>query len=69
MSTEKALTTLNSLNHQTACGYILTLFLKKEIDGTWVPEPCTTMLVNEANGRIFVDEGLDLTRQANKYWL
>ena len=50
-------------------GYILTLFLKKEIDGTWVPEPWTTTLVNEANGRIFVDEGLDLTRQANKYWL
>ena len=35
---------------------ILTLFLKKEIDGAWVPEPWATRLVNEANGKIFVDE-------------
>jgi NitT/TauT family transport system substrate-binding protein len=35
---------------------ILTLFLKKEIDGAWVPEPWATRLVKEANGRIFVDE-------------
>jgi NitT/TauT family transport system substrate-binding protein len=35
---------------------ILTLMLKKEIDGAWVPEPWTTRLVKEANGRIFVDE-------------
>ena len=27
---------------------ILTLFLKKEIDGAWVPEPWATRLVNEA---------------------
>ena len=35
---------------------ILTLFLKKEVDGAWVPEPWATRLVNEANGRIFLDE-------------
>jgi len=35
---------------------ILTLFLKKEIDGAWVPEPWATRLVNEANGRVFIDE-------------
>ena len=35
---------------------ILTLFLKKEIDGAWVPEPWGTRLVKEANGRIFLDE-------------
>ena len=35
---------------------ILTLFLKKEIDGAWVPEPWATRLVKEANGRIFVNE-------------
>jgi len=35
---------------------ILTLFLKKQIDGAWVPEPWATRLVKEANGRIFLDE-------------
>ncbi len=35
---------------------ILTLMLKKEIDGAWVPEPWGARLVNEANGKIFVDE-------------
>lgn len=35
---------------------ILTLMLKKEIDGAWVPEPWGAKLVKEANGRIFVDE-------------
>jgi NitT/TauT family transport system substrate-binding protein len=35
---------------------ILTLMLKKEIDGAWVPEPWATRLVKEANGKIFVDE-------------
>src|ERR671919_1156685 len=35
---------------------ILTLFLKKDIDGAWVPEPWATRLIKEANGRIFVDE-------------
>ena len=35
---------------------ILTLFLKKEIDGAWVPEPWGARLVKEGNGRIFLDE-------------
>ena len=35
---------------------ILTLFLKKEIDGAWVPEPWATRLIKDANGRIFLDE-------------
>src|ERR671910_77087 len=35
---------------------ILTLFLKKDIDGAWVPEPWATRLLKEANGKIFVDE-------------
>jgi NitT/TauT family transport system substrate-binding protein len=35
---------------------ILTLMLKKDIDGAWVPEPWATRLVKEANGKIFVDE-------------
>ena len=35
---------------------ILTTFLKKEIAGAWVPEPWATRLVNEAGGKIFVDE-------------
>ena len=35
---------------------ILTLFLKKELDGAWVPEPWGARLVREANGRIFLDE-------------
>ena len=35
---------------------ILTLMLKKELDGAWVPEPWGAKLVKEANGRIFVDE-------------
>jgi NitT/TauT family transport system substrate-binding protein len=35
---------------------ILTTFLKKEIDGAWVPEPWATRLVNEASGKILVDE-------------
>ncbi|MDQ6723507.1 MAG: ABC transporter substrate-binding protein [Thermoproteota archaeon] len=35
---------------------ILTLMIKKEIDGAWVPEPWGARLVNEANGQIFVDE-------------
>ncbi|MGH9965507.1 MAG: ABC transporter substrate-binding protein [Nitrososphaeraceae archaeon] len=36
---------------------ILTLMLKKEIDGAWVPEPWGAILVAEANGKIFLDEG------------
>ncbi len=35
---------------------IVTLMLKKEIDGAWVPEPWATTLVNEANSKVFVDE-------------
>ena len=35
---------------------ILTLFLKKEIDGAWIPEPWGARLLKEANGRIFLDE-------------
>jgi NitT/TauT family transport system substrate-binding protein len=35
---------------------ILTLFLKKQLDGAWVPEPWGARLVNEANGRVFLDE-------------
>ena len=35
---------------------ILTLFVKKELDGAWVPEQWATRLVKEANGRILVDE-------------
>ncbi|HEX5892962.1 MAG TPA: ABC transporter substrate-binding protein [Nitrososphaeraceae archaeon] len=35
---------------------ILTLFLKKELDGAWVPEPWATRLVKEANGKILMDE-------------
>jgi NitT/TauT family transport system substrate-binding protein len=35
---------------------ILTLMLKKEIDGAWVPEPWGARLIKEANGKILVDE-------------
>ncbi len=35
---------------------ILTLFLKKEIDGAWVPEPLAAKLLKTANGKILVDE-------------
>jgi NitT/TauT family transport system substrate-binding protein len=35
---------------------ILTLFLKKEIDGALVPEPWGARLVKEGNGKIFLDE-------------
>jgi NitT/TauT family transport system substrate-binding protein len=34
----------------------LTLFLKKQLDGAWAPEPWASRLVHEANGRIFLDE-------------
>jgi NitT/TauT family transport system substrate-binding protein len=34
----------------------LTLFLKKELDAAWAPEPWASRLVREANGRIFLDE-------------
>ena len=35
---------------------IITLFLKKEIDGAWVPEPLVAILKEQGNGFIFVDE-------------
>ncbi len=35
---------------------ILTLFLKKEIDGAWVPEPWGEKLIKEGGGRLFLDE-------------
>lgn len=35
---------------------ILTLFLRKQIDGAWVPEPWGAMLEKEGNGKIFIDE-------------
>lgn len=34
----------------------LTLFMKKEIDGAWAPEPWASRLIREANGRLFFDE-------------
>jgi NitT/TauT family transport system substrate-binding protein len=34
----------------------LTLFLKKEIDGAWAPEPWAARLIREAGGRLFLDE-------------
>jgi len=34
----------------------LTLFLKKEIDAAWAPEPWASRLVHEAGGRILLDE-------------
>ena len=35
---------------------IITLFLKKEIDGAWVPEPLVAILKEQGNGFILVDE-------------
>lgn len=34
----------------------LTLFIKKEIDGAWAPEPWASRLIHEAGGRLFFDE-------------
>jgi NitT/TauT family transport system substrate-binding protein len=34
----------------------LTLFVKKELDAAWAPEPWATRLLREGNGRIFLDE-------------
>ncbi len=34
----------------------LILFLKKEIDAAWAPEPWASRLVHEAGGRVLVDE-------------
>jgi NitT/TauT family transport system substrate-binding protein len=33
----------------------LTLFIKKELDGAWAPEPWATRLIREGNGRLFLD--------------
>ncbi len=35
---------------------ILTVFLKGEIDGAWVPEPWATRLIQEAGGKVLLDE-------------
>lgn len=45
---------------------ILALFLKKEIDAAWVPEPWGARLVKEGNGRIFLDER-DLWRPDRRF--
>ncbi|HZD30418.1 MAG TPA: ABC transporter substrate-binding protein [Candidatus Angelobacter sp.] len=34
----------------------LTLFLKQELDAAWAPEPWATRLIQEGNGRQFLDE-------------
>jgi NitT/TauT family transport system substrate-binding protein len=34
----------------------MTLFLKKELDAAWAPEPWATRLIREGNGRLFLDE-------------
>src|SRR5467141_886258 len=34
----------------------LTLFLKKQLDAAWAPEPWPTRLVREGNARVFLDE-------------
>ncbi|HLJ57808.1 MAG TPA: ABC transporter substrate-binding protein [Chthonomonadaceae bacterium] len=34
----------------------LTLFVKRELDAAWVPEPWVSRLVKEANGRVVLDE-------------
>jgi NitT/TauT family transport system substrate-binding protein len=40
----------------TANPDILTLFKQKQIDGAWVPEPWGTRLLQEAAGKLFIDE-------------
>jgi NitT/TauT family transport system substrate-binding protein len=35
---------------------IVTLFLTKQIDGAWIPEPWGERLVREGGGKIFIDE-------------
>jgi NitT/TauT family transport system substrate-binding protein len=34
----------------------LTLFVKKELDAAWAPEPWATRLIREGNGRLYLDE-------------
>jgi NitT/TauT family transport system substrate-binding protein len=40
----------------TANPDILTLFKQGQLDGAWVPEPWATRLLQEANGKVFIDE-------------
>lgn len=40
----------------TANADTLTLFKKGDIDGAWVPEPWGTRLVQEAEGKVYLDE-------------
>jgi NitT/TauT family transport system substrate-binding protein len=40
----------------TANADTLTLFQKGELDAAWVPEPWGTRLINEAGGKLFLDE-------------
>lgn len=35
---------------------ILSLFMRKQLDGAWVPEPWGTRLISEAGAEIFLDE-------------
>jgi NitT/TauT family transport system substrate-binding protein len=32
------------------------MFLKKDLDGAWAPEPWATRLIHEGNGKLLVDE-------------
>lgn len=34
----------------------LTLFLRKDLDAAWAPEPWATRLIHDGNGRLFLDE-------------
>ena len=34
----------------------LTLFIRRELDAAWAPEPWASRLIHEANGRLFLDE-------------
>lgn len=34
----------------------LTLFVKKDLDAAWAPEPWATLLIKKGNGRLFLDE-------------
>lgn len=34
----------------------LTLFLKKQLDASWAPEPWASRLIQEGNGKLFLDE-------------
>ena len=40
----------------TANADTLTLFQKGDIDGAWVPEPWGTRLIQEAGGKVYLDE-------------